>query len=53
MFYVTALLAFLTLYFGISGFKNGDSDKKGLAFALLTATLGTLLITMFAFNALS
>ena len=52
MFYITALLFGLALYFGIGGFRNNDSGLKGLALGLGMAGVGTLIIMMFAYSVL-
>ncbi len=52
MFYVTAALFLLGIYFAFSGYRNGDPQKKGMALALFMAGFGTLLIMFFALSAL-
>ena len=52
MYFVSAFLFFLAIYFGISGFRSDDKEMKGMALGFLLAAVGTVLITIFALSAL-
>jgi len=52
MYFVSAFLFFLAIYFGISGFRSGDKDLQTFAFGFFIAGIGTVIITFFALSVL-